>query len=81
MTLLARLELNSAAELLASVLHTDWSTVSYNTRLTVLHHLSPTIARLRERNGLPPLDDPLPGQPDNVFRRVKQMLFAPPPTG
>ena len=35
---------------------------------------------MRERNGMPPIDDPLPGQPDNVFRRIKQiLLFAAPP--
>jgi hypothetical protein len=26
---------------------------------------------------LPPIDDPLPGQPDNVFRIVRQMLLTP----
>ena len=25
------------------------------------------------------IDDPLPGQPDNVFRRIKHRLFAAPP--
>jgi hypothetical protein len=75
MALLDRLELNSAATLLAAVQHTDWNTVSYDVRLTVLHQVNEAIARLRERAGLPPIDDPLPGQPDNVFRRIKQILF------
>jgi hypothetical protein len=26
-----------------------------------------------------PIDDPLSDQPDNVFRRIKQTLFAAPP--
>jgi hypothetical protein len=48
-------------------------------RFTLLHQINQTIARLRERNGMAAIDDPLPGQPDNVFRRIKQMLFAAPP--
>jgi hypothetical protein len=32
------------------------------------------IIRLRERNGLPPFDDGLPGETDNVFRLVKRIL-------
>ena len=79
MTLLDRLELNSAATLLACIQRTDWSAISYDVRLTILHQINRTITRLRERNGMVAIDDPLPGQPDNVFRRIKQMLFAAPP--
>jgi hypothetical protein len=79
MNLLDRLELNSAAMLLACIQRTDWSTVSYDTRLTLLHQINQTIARLRERNGMVAIDDPLPGQSDNVFRRIKDMMFAAPP--
>jgi hypothetical protein len=45
----------------------------------VLHQINRAITRLRERNGMAPIDDPLPGQSDNVFRRIKQMLCAAPP--
>jgi hypothetical protein len=38
-----------------------------------------SVASVSERNGMPAIDDPLPGERDNVFRRVKQMLFAAPP--
>jgi hypothetical protein len=79
MSLLDRLELNSAAALLACVQRIDWSAISYDVRFTLLHQINQTIARLRERNGMAAIDDPLPGQPDNVFRRIKQMLFAAPP--
>jgi hypothetical protein len=65
------------AVLLTAVQRLDWSPVSRDVRFTVLHQIHQSIIRLRERNGLPPLDDPLPGQPDNVFQRVKQMLLAP----
>jgi hypothetical protein len=79
MRALDRLELSSAAALLACVQRIDWSAVSYDVRFTVLHQINETISRLRERNGMPAIDDPLPGQPDNVFRRIKHMLFAAPP--
>jgi hypothetical protein len=79
MTVLDRLELDSAAALLDFMRRNDWSSVSYDVRLTVLHQINQTIARLRERHGMAPIDDPLPGQPDNVFRRIKQMLFTPSP--
>jgi hypothetical protein len=49
-----------------------------DTRLTVLHHINDRITRMRERHGLPPFDDPLPGQPDNVFWIVRSIL-APSP--
>jgi hypothetical protein len=74
MTALDQLELNSAAVLLACVQRTAWDAVSYDARLTVLHQINQTITRLRERNGMAP---PLPDQPDNVFRRVKNALFLP----
>jgi hypothetical protein len=75
LTLLEQLELNSAAVLLDTVQRTAWNEISYDTRLTVLHQINQAIARLRERNGLPAIDDPLPGQPENVFRRIRATLF------
>jgi hypothetical protein len=76
---LDQLELSSAAVLLDFMRRTDWNEVSCDARLIALHQINDAICRLRERNGMAPLDDPLPGQPDNVFRRVRQMLFAAPP--
>jgi hypothetical protein len=78
MTLLDRLELSSAAVLLDFIRRSDWSSVSYDTRLTVLHEINDRITRMRERHGLAPFDDPLPGQPENVFRIVRAIL-APSP--
>jgi hypothetical protein len=78
-TLLDRLELNSAAVLVACVQRTDWSAISADVRFTLLHQINQTIMRLRERNGMPAIDDPLPGQPDSVFRRIKHILFPPSP--
>jgi hypothetical protein len=79
MNVLDRLELNSAAALLDAVQRTAWNEISYDVRFTVLHQINETIARLRERNNMPVIDDPLPGQPDNVFRRIKRILFPPSP--
>jgi hypothetical protein len=70
------IDLNSgAATLLACIQRLDWSTVSYDVRLTVLHQINAAITRLRTRQGLAPIDDPLPGQSDNAFRRIKSTLF------
>jgi hypothetical protein len=79
MTLLDQIELNSAAALLAHVERTEWSAINYDTRLTVLHQVNDAITRMRERHGMAGIDDPLPGQPDNVFRRIKRLLFPPSP--
>jgi hypothetical protein len=77
MALLDRMELNSAAVLLNAVQRTVWSEISYNTRLTVLHQINATITRVRERAGMAPIDDPLPGERDSLFRRIKHALFPP----
>jgi hypothetical protein len=69
LALLDQLELSSAAVLLDFMRPSD---CDYDTRLTVLHQINQTITRLRERNGMAAIDDPLPGQPDNVYRRIKQ---------
>jgi 2-keto-4-pentenoate hydratase len=76
---LGQLETNSAAMLLADVKCVDWNAVAFDVRLTILHEINFASMRVRERAGLPPLNDPPPSEPDNVFQRVKQMLFAPPP--
>ena len=79
MALLDQLELDSAAVLLDFMRHIDWGGVDHNTRFELLHRINQAIERVRVRAGLPPIDDPLPHQPDNVFRRIKSMLFPPSP--
>lgn len=44
------------------------------TRFRLLADLDRAIVSLRLRNGLAPLDDPLPGEEDDVFRIVKREL-------
>src|SRR5262245_37734028 len=59
--ILKALELKSAPLLLAYVRVVDWSAIDYATRLVVLHEINTAITHLRERNGLSPFDDGVPG--------------------
>jgi hypothetical protein len=34
----------------------------------------PILTHLRERAGLPAIDDPLPGAPNNVFLTIRKLL-------
>jgi hypothetical protein len=63
---LKNMTLTSAAELVDTI-DRPWREADADTRFEVLSLIDDAIVALRERNGLPPLDDPLPGQPDNVF--------------
>ena len=72
---MARLkDLRSARELVNAMAAEDWSTVDAETRLIVLHEINIAIAALREKQGMPPIDDPLPGEPDNAFRIIKNLF-------
>ena len=71
--------LREARALLNFIEAQDWTAIDAETRLIVLHEINTAIMRLRERNDMVPIDDPLPGQPENLFRRIKQTLFAAPP--
>jgi hypothetical protein len=75
MIVLDRLELNSSAALLELMNRPDWGALSVDTKFEVLHVINERIAAMRERHGLAGVDDPMPGQPDNVFRRIKARLF------
>jgi hypothetical protein len=66
----------SASALLALRRGNTGAGVDMTTRLVLLHEINDRISRVRESAGLPSIDDPLPGQPPNVFLTIKQMLFA-----
>jgi hypothetical protein len=66
----------SATALLALMRGHAWADVDMKTKLVLLHEINCAISRVREDAGLPSIDDPLPGQPPNVFLTIKQMLFA-----
>jgi hypothetical protein len=75
-------DLRSARELVDFIAAQDWTAVDYDTRLTALHEINDAIAALREHSGLTPIDDPLPGQPENAFRIIKAIMSSfPPNTG
>lgn len=71
--------LKSARELVSAMAAEDWSTVDAETRLIVLHEVNVVIAALREKQGLPPIDDPLPDEPNNAFRIIKTLFQFPRP--
>ncbi len=68
--------LQSARELVGFIEVQDWAAIDANTRLIALHEINAAITRLRERNGLTPIDDPLPGAPENAFRIIKTIMTS-----
>jgi hypothetical protein len=75
MFILRELTLKSAPLFLAYIKGVDWSAVDANTRFVCLHEIDHTVIRMRERHGMAPFDDPLPGQRENVTRQIKAHLF------
>jgi len=67
-------DLRSARALVDFISARDWSRVDANTRMIALHEISCAIAALRSKSGLPFVDDPLPGQPDNAFQIIKSLF-------
>jgi len=68
--------LHSALELVDFIRAQDWSAVDVDTRLICLHQINVAICALRERNGLPFVDDPLPGAPENAFRLIQKIMSS-----
>jgi hypothetical protein len=66
-------DLRSARELVNFIATEDWSAVDAATRL-ILHEVNTAITKLREKSGMEPIDDPLPGQPDNAYRIIKALF-------
>ena len=73
----ANIECVQPSQLVGFIGAIDWSAIDHQTRLTVLHELNTVITKLREKRGLAPIDDPLPGQPDNAFRIIKKLFEFP----
>ena len=67
-------DLRSAWDLVAAVGAEDWSTIDADTRATALHQIDAAITALRERQKLPPFDDPLPGAPPNAFLMIREII-------
>jgi hypothetical protein len=59
----------------------DWSTVGADAKFVLLHELNTAISRVRRTLKLDPISDPLPGQPENLFRIIKTILGIPVTSG
>ena len=69
--LLAQLKgLQAARELVAFIADQDWSVVDADTRAIALHQINAAIMALRERQGLAPIDNALPNESSNAFRKI-----------
>ena len=66
----------SASALLALMRDHCWEQVDADTKFVLLHEINTAITRMREKNGRPAIDDPLPGQPENVFRTIKAFFAS-----
>ena len=75
MRFMRRMDLKSGPELVARVEAADWAKrMDAGDRHLLLSIIGGSIRLLREREGLPPLDDPLWDQPPNVYERCKKIL-------
>jgi len=63
-------------QLIGLVQSIDWMTIDYTAKLVVVHELNTAIAAFREKHGLDPIDDPLPGQPESPSRAIRAIVFA-----
>ncbi|PWT77740.1 MAG: hypothetical protein C5B58_16325 [Acidobacteria bacterium] len=62
------------AQLIGFIGAIDWSAIDYPTRLTVLHEVNQAVTKFREKSGLAPITDPLPGQQENAFRIIRGIV-------
>jgi hypothetical protein len=72
-------DLRSARELVAAVSAMHWRSIDADVRATALALIDGAIVALRERQGLAPFDDPLPGQPDSAFLMIRRLFDSFPP--
>jgi hypothetical protein len=73
-------DLHSARKLVDFIAAQNWEAIDADTRLIALHEINQAIMKLRERHGMEPIDDPLPGQPDNASRIIKRLFESFPPS-
>jgi hypothetical protein len=64
----------SGAALLALMRGYCWENVDPNTKFILLHEINDAITRMREKHGMAPIDDPLPGEKVNAFLALCEML-------
>jgi hypothetical protein len=66
----------SAPALIALLDQHDWGRIDHNVRYVLLHEINTKITALRERSGLPPIDDALPHERDTGFLIIRKLLGA-----
>ena len=66
--------LNDGVALITHVRMEGWLEADREARQDALSLINVRIMHLRERAGLPPIDDPLPGAPNNVFLTIRKLL-------
>ena len=66
--------LREARKLIDFVNAQDWSAIDTDTKFTALHQINIAICRLREKLGLPPIDDALPGEPLPAFQLIRKIV-------
>jgi hypothetical protein len=77
LSLLRRLTLQSAHELVNYIQSAEWITrCDVDQKFVVLSMIDMAIIRTRIRAGLSEFDDALPGQPDNLFLIIRQIIGA-----
>jgi hypothetical protein len=52
-----------------------WADVDADTRFILLHEINTAITRMREKNGMVVISDPLPHQRLSVFLTIKSLMF------
>jgi hypothetical protein len=71
---LKAMTLDQAPALIELVEDGPWRDADPDTRFEVLALVDVAIVNLRERNGLLPFEDALPGEPPNAFLIIREML-------
>lgn len=72
---LNRMRLSSAPALIEQIEQADWiHRLSDGDKHDLLGVISTRITGLRLRNGLPPFDDGLPGDPPKAFEQIKELM-------
>ena len=74
LSFLTTMTLNDGAALIAHVRLEGWLEADREARQDALSLINVRITHLRERAGLPAIDDPLPGAPNNVFLTIRKLL-------
>jgi hypothetical protein len=73
--ILEKLTLHSSSTTLLEFIEAqNWKVMDYSVRLIALRLVNDSIIRLRERMGLAPFDDGLPGDRPNVFQTIKLIV-------